>query len=68
MNDVGAPNLIQKDPYGNFINAVMAVEEPAIANSLDGQAFEYEESRGHDSLLIHDQKRIKRHLNTKKNL
>ena len=43
LNDMGAPNLIQKDPYGNFINALVPVEEPAITNNLDGQAFEYEE-------------------------
>ena len=68
LNDMGAPNLIQKDPYGNFINAVVAVEEPAITNNLDGQAFEYEESLGYDSQQIQDQKRMKRHLNTKRNL
>ena len=41
LNDVGAPNLKDKDPYRNFINAVVAVEEPHISNNLDHGSFEY---------------------------
>ena len=52
LNDVGAPNLREKDPYGNFINAVVAVEEPHISSNLDHGAFEYEESYGNDSKQI----------------